>query len=374
MQDRRKREVDPHTALDHEDQQQRQRDRLKRQQQHQDDKHKRENADERVVSAEGVGEILVLCRLADEIGLIIIFADDALDDRQIIIGLLALDRKVEIEDHARIFLGVQLLFAVNQAVVHLLEIFHGRGRDLRAIDIALLIKELEHLDQRHGAIVDVAQIHELAEGLRIVVIRGTVGRVERARHADVDIRELGKLARRERVGEHVAVLGLLVCERLHAIHALELLEIVEQARLALIVREREYERDLIRLAEGGVDLLLCDLVVVLLDGVERAVAEHIRALAAEHEARDDDDQKDRRHDVTAADRKAAERVDARQKLPVVRPVDPRAHVHDQCRHQEEHRQHQKQDRLDEHQTHILADLDLHERERKQARDRRQARG
>ena len=56
----------------------------------------------------------------------------------------------------------------------------------------------------------------------------------------------------------------------------------------------------------------------------------------------------------------------------MRLVDPRAHVHDQRRHQEEHRQHQKQDRLDEHQTHILADLDLHERERKQTRDRRQA--
>ena len=58
---------------------------------------------------------------------------------------------------------------------------------------------------------------------------------------------------------------------------------------------------------------------------------------------------------------------------MVRPVDPRAHIHDERWHEEEHRQHQKQDRLDEHEAHVLADLDLHERERKQTRDRRQAR-
>ena len=374
MQERREREVDPHTALDHEDEQQRQRDRLERHQQHEDDEHDREDADERVVRAEGVGKVLVLGRLADEIGLVVVFADGALDDRQVIVGLLALDREVEIEDHARVMLGMQLLFAVDEAVIHLLEVVHGLSIDLRAVDVALFIQELEHVDERHGAVVNIAQIHELAEGLRIIIVCRAVGRVERARHADVDIRELGELARRERIGDHVAVLGLLARERLNVIDALELVEIVEQARLALKVREREDEHDLVRLAEGGVDLLLGDLIVVLLNGVERAVAEHVRALAAQQEARNNDDQKDRRHDITAADGKAAERVDARQELAVVRLVDPRAHVHDERRHQEKHRQHQKQDRLDEHKAHVLADLNLHERERKQARDRRQARG
>ncbi len=269
---------------------------------------------------------------------------------------------------------MQLLFAIDEAVVHLLEVVHGRGVDLRAVNVALLIQELEHIDERHGAVVDIAQVDELAEGLCIVVVRGAVGRVERARHADVDVRELGELARRERVGDHVAVLGLLTRERLNVVDALELVEILEQVRLALKVREREDKRDLVRLAEGGVDLLFGDLIVVLLDGIERAVAEHVRALAAEQEARDDEHQKDWRHDIAAADGKAAERVDARQEPAVVRLVDPRAHVHDERRHEEEHRQHQKQDRLDEHEAHVLADLDLHERERKQARDRRQARG
>ena len=84
MQERREREVDPHTALDHEDEQQRQRDRLERHQQHEDDEHDREDADERVVRAEGVGKVLVLGRLADEIGLVVVFADGTLDDRQVI--------------------------------------------------------------------------------------------------------------------------------------------------------------------------------------------------------------------------------------------------------------------------------------------------
>ncbi len=144
------------------------------------------------------------------------------------------------------------------------------------------------------------------------------------------------------------------------VNALELVEVIKQICLALKVREREDEHDLIRLAEGGVDLLFGDLVIVLLDGVERAVAEHVWALAAEQKAHNDDDQKDRRHDVAAADGKAAECVDARQELAVVRLVDPRAHVHDERRHQEEHRQHQKQDRLNEHEAHVLANLDLHE--------------
>ena len=373
LHDRREREVDPDRALDDQDQQHRQRHAAERHEQDRHNEHQREDADMCVVLTEGGGKVLILRGLADEVALGIVLPGHALDDGEIIIRLLALDREIQPQSHAGVVLGVQLALGVDELVVGLLELLHEARVDARLVDLALLIQELDHVDERDGGIVDVRQIHELAQRLRHAVVLRAVGGVGRAGDADVDIRKLGKLARREALRDGVAVLCLGAGKRDDLIDAVELVELGKERGLRLVIGERNDERHFVDFAEGGIDLLFAELVFVLLHRVERAVAEHIGAVIGEDRSGDQNDDEDRRDDVAGLDRKAAPGADLRQEALVVALVEQRAHEQQQRRHEQEHREHADQDRLDEHEAHVRADLDLHERQRQKTRNGRQAR-
>ena len=128
-------------------------------------------------------------------------------------------------------------------------------------------------------------------------------------------------------------------------------------------------------SEGGGDHLVGYLTLVLLHGVERAVAEDVGAAVRKDEGRRRDYQEERRDYIPRFDRQLAPERDLGHKALVVGLVYGLREEDQQPRHEQEHREHAHDDGLYEHDAHVVAQAEVHERQgRGEAGDRREAGG
>ena len=128
----------------------------------------------------------------------------------------------------------------------------------------------------------------------------------------------------------------------------KLRDLRKHIRLGLIIAGRDHDRHHVVIAEYLVDLLTGKLPVVEVKGHCVGIIIQKRVVERKVAAHDEHHGEYRRDDLPCFPRKAAGKVDMRDKAAVAGLVDSLVEGQKKPRHQKEHRQHRKQDRLDEH--------------------------
>ena len=282
------------------------------------------------------------------------------------VGLLGFLGQIEVDDEAGPVLARELGKAELQLGAHLVEhLAHvALERDVARV---LLVAQIEHyVHQRHGVIVDGGDY------LTVVLFIYGVGGVEQARGLDVLVGELGKLPGRERACDGVAVHGLYVGETHGALDLGQGLYGLEELGLLLIASGGYEHGDKVVRPEGGAHHLVGYLALVLLYRVQGAVSVDIGAAVCEHESRRRNYQKERRYYVSGFYRQPAPERDLGHKAAVMGLVNELGEEHQQSRHEQEDGEHAHDYGLYEHDAHVVAEAEVHERQRRETRDGREA--
>ena len=195
--------------------------------------------------------------------------------------------------------------------------------------LLLIVDEEDHVDEGNAEIV------QPAGDLAVVVLIGGVGGIEQLHGLIVHIQQLGELPGGQGVGEHVAVQRLGVGKAQGALHMLQLAQIPQQCLLPVIVPGGDQHGHQVGAAEGGIDGLLGDLLVILTEGVEGGFSIDIGAFVGEEKSGDDRQGKQRRDHIAGLDRHAAPGRDLGHKAAVVGLVDALGKEHQKPRHQGE---------------------------------------
>ena len=224
------REVDPHAALDDQNQQDGQSGGLEGEHQHQHHEDDGQNTDEQVVVAEGGGQVEVTGGVSHQKGvLLVVPAHHAVEGVQEGEGLPALLRQVQLEDQAAVLLALQLELGVRQLDM---EVLNGLGHIAVQRDIALLhhiVNVEEHVDQGHAITVDTG------DHLAVALLVHGVSGVQQPGQLNVQIRHFGELPGGQPVGEDIAVHGIHIGKAQNGVGLRHPLQFPEQAALLLIV-------------------------------------------------------------------------------------------------------------------------------------------
>ena len=366
--DRRDGEVDPDTALNDEDQQQRHARGFEREQQDDEHDEHRDDADDRVVDGEGLFKVVFVRAVARDVdrAVGIVFLGDLMHEVGELIRLVAADGQVQIDEHSAEVLALKLVLRAGH--LHLRVVQHRgllvRERDEAGIDLIAGVEQ--NVDERDLI------IGEVPGQLAIILLIGGIGRVDHLGHLIVQPGQLCELPRRELVGEHIAVHGLDVRQAHRRVDLIIGGKLFEDGAFLVIIPSGHDEGDHVCGGEGVLDHVLRDLRLVELRRGEQAVTVGIRAARRELEAEDDEDQEDGGHKEARCVVVFADEGDFRDEAAVRGAVDERAEEHQQPRHHKKRRQQREGDGLNEADGHVRAELELHEQHRDHAADRGEA--
>ena len=203
------------------------------------------------------------------------------------------------------------------------------------------------------------------------MLRG-VGGVDDLRGLVIETRELGELARRQLVGQHVAVECFDVGKTHRGVDLVVLAELVQNGGLLVVVARGDDERQHVLRGEVILDHLLGKLRLILLGGGDEAIAVGVGAVGRQAVADDGQHHEDDGDDVARGIVELADERDLRHEAAVLRAVDQRAEKHQKAWHHDERRQQREENGFDEAQRHIGTELELHEEHRDKAADGREA--
>ena len=165
--------VDPDTALDDQDQQHRDPGRFEREQQNDQHDQDRQDRHDDIVARERGLEVLLRRGIAHDVHVAvrIIAARDGADLVKEVVGLIAAHGEVQIDEHAAVVIGLQLLFRVRDLRIGVLERLGHIGVERDVAVLHLAVEEGEHIDERHGI------LGQTADDLAVVAAVGRIGRV-----------------------------------------------------------------------------------------------------------------------------------------------------------------------------------------------------
>ena len=175
--------------------------------------------------------------------------------------------------------------------------------------------------------------------------------------------------------QHIAVLGLNVGQALRMVDLVVAFQLLQHLFLdAVIVVLGVDECHEVRLGEVFFDHLVRDEGFIHLRHLDDIVAVGVGTKVREVVTDEDDHQEDDRDDLAGAPCKAAHEGDLRHEVPVFGLIHVGSEEHQQAGHDHEHREHRKEDGLDEADGHIGADAELHEQHSHKAADGGQGAG
>ena len=290
---------------------------------------------------------------------------DAVDERE---RLLPLYREVQRQHQAAVVFALELLLRHGELVIQPVHQFELLRLERHVARGRLVVQEQEEIHER-----DLVMFQIAGHGGIIPVLRAIVGK-ERLRRGVVHAGERGKAGAVHLVAQTAAVHGLDPRQPRSALDLAAGGQLVEQGGLGLVIACRYEHGEDVLFAEPVGDRLFGKLLLVLLRYVQicRAVGEV--ALAKQEKCAAEHDQKQQRDDLACGVGEAADERDLRHKAFVLRFVHPLAEEHQQRRHQHEHGEQTAHNGLDEHQTEVRAQPELHERHSRQPRDGREAAG
>ena len=357
------REVDPDAALNDDDEQDGQTHRLEGEEQNQHNEEGRQNADEDVILPERAGQILDVGGVAHHVIVAaVMLGEDVVDGIQELHRLVAFLGQVEVDHHAAVLVALQLDLGPVELVEEIVQRLLHLAFQLDVAGVHLILQEHEHIKQRHLVIPDPA------EHTAVLVMVHGVGHIQCLGHLIVGACQLRELARRHRIGQHIAVLGLGVGQPLAGLDLGAGFQFFQHSALGVIVALGHNDRHHVFIAEGSLDLLVGDLAGALLGGDQIGEAVAVGAVVGQHRRRNHHHGKDGRHDPAGGHIKLAQEVDLGNEFAVAGGIDLFAEEHEQAGHQRKDRQQAEKDGLDEDGSHIPANAEVHESQRPQAGD------
>ena len=368
----REREVDPDSALDDHDEQDGHTDGLEGEQQHQQDDKDGHDVDDDIVDGEGLLEIVLVGGVTGhvEFAVRVILPGDGADGvGELISSLAGFQRGAQVDEDAVVVVALQLgqcALHLVAGVVEVVQVFLREGDDA---GVGLVADVEEHIHQRHfiGG--------EVADDLAVLLVLDGVGGVDHLGGLVVQVGHLGELAGGELVFQHIAVLGLDVGQTLGGVYLIIAFQLLQHLFLdAVIVALGVDEGHEVRLGEVFFDHLVRDEGFVHLRHLDDIVAVGVGTKVREVVTDEDDHQEDDRDDLAGAPCKAAHEGDLRHEVPVLGLIHVGSEEHQQAGHDHEHREHRKEDGLDEADGHIRADAELHEQHSHKAADGGQGAG
>ena len=283
-----------------------------------------------------------------------------------VIRLVAAHGQVQIDEHTGIIVGLQLLAGVGDLRIGAFQRLGHIGVERNVAVLHFTVEEGEHIDERHGV------IGKTADDLAVIAAVGGIGRVEKLRDLIVEVGQLGKLPRRQRVGQHIAAHGLDVGKAQRGVDLVVCPKLIQQLLFRRVIPCRDHNGDHIRRAERLVHQIVRDLLLRALGRLQIAEAVDIRAVIRKEHGDDDDRQKNRRNDLLCRIGKPADERNFGNEILVPRCVNFFAEEHQKARHEEEHREQREENGLDQADAEVKAQTELHKEHRDQAADRRQA--
>ena len=283
------------------------------------------------------------------------------------VGLIARLWQGQIDQHTVKVLTLELLLAHDHLC---LRVGEGPGLILIQGDIAVVHHvhhEQEHVDQR-----DVV-LGNAADELGVVPPLYGVGRVEKLHRLVVQLHQLRKLPRRELVGQLVAADGVGVGNGGDGVDLAVAFKIADETLFLAVIAAGDNHGDHRAGGEGLGDHFLGDLHLIELGRDQRIVAVDIGAEVGVVDRPRHQQHENRRDDGAGQIGEASDEGHLGHKVFVPRLLHQIAHEHQQARHHRKHGEQGEEDRLDEADGHIGAELKLHEHHGDQAADGGEAR-
>ena len=280
-------------------------------------------------------------------------------------GLPAVYRQTEREQHAAVLFALELSGGKGEPAVEVVD--HG---DLPVVKIELdavdaVVQEEEEIQDRRAV-----GLRRLGRGGLLAVCARIVEK-ERLSSRLVQIGERGKLRCRHAVTELVARHRVDRGESQCVFHLRARAELLEKRLFFFIVAGRYDHSEDIALAEAFADGLLLKLHFILARRGEQRIAVRKIDVAIHRERADEQHHKQNRDYESRAVGKLPDERDLRHEAAVARTVHQSAEGDQQRRHEEEHRKQAAGDGLDQHETEVGAEPELHERHGCETRDRGQ---
>ena len=232
----------------------------------------------------------------------------------------------------------------------------------------LLLQKPEHIINRYLVVA------QAVDKLSVLVVVNGVGTVQRLGDLIVQPRHLRQLAGGHGVGQHIAVHRLDVGKTHGGLDLGAVFQLCQNLALVLIAAGRNDDRHHIGGAELALDLLVGDLAFALLGGDQIGIGIAVGAFVGKDGGGNDDDRKNRRHNIPRFYVKFADSRDFGDQVFVPGLVDQAAEQHQQAGHQREHRQHTEQNGFDQHHGKVTTDAKVHKAQRRQTADGRQRGG
>ena len=327
--DGREREVDPDTALNDQDQQQRHSRRVEREQQDKQHDQHRYDAHDRVIDREGLFKVVFVRGVARQIdvSIRIIAFRDVHDGVCKGVGLISADRQVQIEQHPAVLCALKLILCAEHLHLRIGEHLHLLVIERNDARVKLVADVQEHVDERHLIIGDIS-----GKAPEFVMLHG-VCRIDDLCQLIIKVCKLRELTRAELVCQAVAVHRLDVRHAHRAVDLVIALQLRKQFLLLVVVARRDDQREQIGLSEIVLDHLLGDLRFVELRRLKQTVDEG--AVFGHAEADKKQRNEDDRHDMPRGIVDLSDKRDLRHKALVARLVDQRPEQHQKPRHHKE---------------------------------------
>ena len=350
-------EVDPDTALNHQDQQNRQPHRRKGKHQYQHHEHYRQHADHHIVPGEGHRLVVVAGGVAHQQHIVraVTGIHDPVDGLQEGKGLLPLLGQVQIQHHAGVVLPHHLCLGIRDLPVSIVDILLVLFVQGHITLLLLLINKQDHIHGGYGIAVNTAH-----NGPVVVLLVRRIGGVENAGLLIGQIHHFGELTGGQLIGEVIARLGLHIGQTHGIVHLVHGAQLIQDGLLALRVPLGHHHGHNILAAKGGLYPVGGGLVLIAPLGHHRVVPIHIGALVGQHKTAHNTHRKHRYAHQPQMIHQLAPPVDLGDKILVAGALHSLREQHQQAGHQGEYGQHTQQNGLDKHQPQIEADAELHE--------------
>ena len=270
-------------------------------------------------------------------------------------GVGPLLRQIQVHDHAGVVGAQHLGLGVGDLRIGVIDLPLILVIQRHIALFLLLIDKEDHIHGGYGIAVDAAH-----DGAVVILLIRCIGGVEDAGFLVGKTHHLRELPGRQLVGEEVAGLGLHIGKTHGIIHLIQSAQLLQNGLFTGGVPLGDHQCHDILGAEFLFHPVRRCLMLIAANGHDGVVAIHIGALVGEEEASHHTHDEYGHAHMTQGIDQLAPAVDLGDEVLVAGPLHRLGEQHQQSGHQGEHGQHTQQDGLNEHQTQVKADAELHE--------------
>ena len=272
--------------------------------------------------------------------------------------LIAFFRQVQIGHQTAVPVALQL----NPGLVQLVEQILCVAAEGHIALAHLVLHKHEHIVQGH--LVVAQAVYKFA----VLAVVHRIGRIQQRGHLIVHVGQLGELAGRKRIGQHIAVHGFLVGQAHSLGHIRQLFQFAQDFSLGIVIARGHHNGHHGAGAKRPLDFLMGNLTGALLGRGQIRICIAVGAFVGKHSGHRSHRHKYRRNDVAGFDRHLAHHRNFRHQILMLGLVNPTAEQHQQAGHQGKHRQQAENNGLDQNHGHVNTNAEMHEAQRRQARN------